>query len=847
VALKAKAAADRRRREETRAQAMSQREVEAGELWSDLQEVLDEELHRLPETYRTAVVFCYLEGKTHQEAAQLLGWPVGTVKGRLARARALLRTRLTRRGVTLPAALLGSLLVEKATAAVPLLLIEATVQSTLLAPKAAGLAATPAAALAEGVLQTMLLTKLKLTAAFVLALVLTALGMGTLTHRALAQRQAEPSTLAEKLPVDKKDPKTTRQSTTPAPAVAQARSGDEDADQVTITGRVLDAKGLPLAGAEVGVVAQTPHPYQDKQLHYCHLDEHLLARTQADDQGRYRAKFSRAALQEYSYQSPWMTVVASAPGHAVGWAGVKVQGNQEKADLTLEREEPVRGRLFDLQGQPAAGVSVHVVKIARDAGGKTTGLQLVEKIDRLPFWPPPATSDAQGRFVLRGVNRQMALTTRLHSDRFAMHDLSFDRDSPAETTLSLAPPRIIEGRVVKEDTRQPVGGIKVNVVGYPNHGCHNQFLSVKTDRDGRFRVNHYAAPRFDLRTDDLRGEPYFAINLFFLDWPRGAHLKQTVELVLPRGVLQSGKVIDEKGEPVAGAGLLYLPHLYNNPRIKDPDKVWMGQIGRASTARDGTFQIAVLPGPGHIVVHGPWRQGWVGYGMDHDRLFGASAGALWAGNDFIPLDVKEDARQDEVLSKIQRARTLKGQVIDPHGRPVADAKAMALPFIDVKHRRNSVEARPVKDGRFEIAGCDPNQTYRVVILDGKNHCGALASVSAKKGPGEPKVPLQPCGSVVVRLVDPEGKPLVKQPLLLWMNEVLQYDQTDGERGRTHPPNDKDSLDTDTAGRCRIDDLVAGVQYSLQLRGGKVLKHFTVRSGQRLDLGDIVATPPAAKK
>jgi len=67
-------------------------------------QVVHQELNRLPEKYRAPIVLCYLEGLTHDEAALRLSWPVGTVRSRLARARDTLRARLTRRGVTAPAA-----------------------------------------------------------------------------------------------------------------------------------------------------------------------------------------------------------------------------------------------------------------------------------------------------------------------------------------------------------------------------------------------------------------------------------------------------------------------------------------------------------------------------------------------------------------------------------------------------------------------------------------------------------------------------------------------------------------------------------------------------------------------
>jgi RNA polymerase sigma factor (sigma-70 family) len=80
--------------------------------WNELRPVLHDEVRRLPDKYRIPVILSYLEGKTNEEVAELLQWPVGTVKGRLSRARELLRSRLTRRGMALSAAFLVTALTD---------------------------------------------------------------------------------------------------------------------------------------------------------------------------------------------------------------------------------------------------------------------------------------------------------------------------------------------------------------------------------------------------------------------------------------------------------------------------------------------------------------------------------------------------------------------------------------------------------------------------------------------------------------------------------------------------------------------------------------------------------------
>lgn len=111
IAVRSRVGAFRRRALERQGMAMSAPDFEPDDqdeqtAWKELGPVLHDEIDRLPEKYRVPVVLSYLEGRTNEEVACLLQWPVGTVKGRLSRARDLLRSRLSRRGLALSAAFL---------------------------------------------------------------------------------------------------------------------------------------------------------------------------------------------------------------------------------------------------------------------------------------------------------------------------------------------------------------------------------------------------------------------------------------------------------------------------------------------------------------------------------------------------------------------------------------------------------------------------------------------------------------------------------------------------------------------------------------------------------------------
>jgi RNA polymerase sigma factor (sigma-70 family) len=131
TALKAKATVSRRKLREKQVTHMPEPELAQPDHWHDLQPLLDEELSRLPDKYRVAVVLCDLEGKTRKEAAQQLGWAEGTVAGRLARARKMLAEFLTQRGIVLSCGVLGLELSRNAASVrPPVALAASTVKAT---------------------------------------------------------------------------------------------------------------------------------------------------------------------------------------------------------------------------------------------------------------------------------------------------------------------------------------------------------------------------------------------------------------------------------------------------------------------------------------------------------------------------------------------------------------------------------------------------------------------------------------------------------------------------------------------------------------------------------------------
>ena len=187
-ALAARAVRLRRSVREQQVEDMPHPAVAPEEDRAELLAILDRELARLPEKHRVALVLCELEGRSRKEAARQLGLAEGTLSSRLARARTTLARRMAAHGAAITAASLAALLAGAARAAcVPAPLMISTIRA------AGGTAAPAVAALTQGVLKAMLLSKLKV-AAWALA-VAAAVGVGAVgwTYQAAAQPPGAPA------------------------------------------------------------------------------------------------------------------------------------------------------------------------------------------------------------------------------------------------------------------------------------------------------------------------------------------------------------------------------------------------------------------------------------------------------------------------------------------------------------------------------------------------------------------------------------------------------------------------------------------------------------------------------
>jgi RNA polymerase sigma factor (sigma-70 family) len=849
VAVKAKARAVTRQRHEQQAAGREAADPLAEITGRELLGVLDAELQALGERQRAPLVLCYLEGHTCDEAARRLGCSARTLKRWLDQGRRSLARRLARRGLSLPAALLTTGLSAAGRAAeVPARLAAASARAALrvaarLDP-AAGAAPVSAAAvaLAEGVSRGAPAWKLGSAALVFLCAGVLAVGAGALAGATGSEATEPPPARGPREQVAAAAPLRPLSPTTPGKS--------QRPDGVMVTARVLNADGKPLAKAAVALLGFTGDTDRGGDLTADHT--RVLAQGQTDAEGRLSLTAPGASPQEVK----GLYLLARAPGHALSLERLDPARAPAEVALRLRPERVARGRLVDLQGQPAAGVAVSVGWVGQVKNGLLDGMSASRTVRALAVWPETVRTDAQGKFVVHGLADTGTSSLLVEDPRFAPQTMYFKGEELGkEINHSLAPAQVVEGRVLQADTGKPVSHALLTV--YSSNEELGSFIGRggKADAEGRFRVIPHAGKWFTVSAHAPAGEPYLAVEQRF-KWPAGKVSKQ-LEVKLPRGVLVRGKITEAgSGKPVTGAAVQYYPLQTDNPNFRrDIISGWQGtEVSKA----DGSFHIPVLPGKGHLLIVGPdgrYLHEEIGANVLYN---GRPGGMRYYPDAVVQLDPPKDERVKDVAVTLRRGVSVKGCLVGPNGEPVGKALLICRLHVDALSPfwRFAVE---VRGGKFELHGLDPEKSCPVAFLEPEKRWGTTVQLSGKQAGKEVTVKLQPCGQAVARFLDAQGKPVADhRPILdiVVTPGPHRYDFEASQKGQLAADQDfLVNIDrhnylkgpvTNAEGRCTFPALIPGVTYrfSAFYKGMfSVARDFTVEAGKTFDAGDITIARP----
>jgi RNA polymerase sigma factor (sigma-70 family) len=840
TALKSRTTKARRNKYEQRVEARVAEGPVSEATLRELQAILDQEVERLPEKLRAPFVLCCLEGKSKSEAAAELGWPEGSVAGRTSQARKCLQQRLARRGLTLSAALCAATVAENtASAAMPALLAEGAVKAALAFAAGGALAGSTvparAVALAESVLRAAAASRLKFVLVAVLVLGLFGGGAGAWVKFAPANNP-EGETVAGLAPIPARDERA-------------ATGQDANAGQaVTLAGRVVAPDGQALPGAKVAVAASRRVLPQELDARF---QKDTLGAGQSDQQGSFRLTMPGDARERNG-----ITLIASSPGYGLAWKLVR-DLSQGEVPLELEPAQSARVRLLDQQGEPAAGVVVHLSGIGKKRYGGDI-LQFQDPPDGLPPWPAPVMTDAEGNCTLPDLGPNWDVYLQVRDDRFALQVflLKTGAGERAEPhVFTVAPACFLEGQVTYADTGQPVAGASLSVSSSGDDRMMASLATIaggRTDPAGRFRINPYPGRSLSILVEPPADAPYLGL-MHSLSWPP-KEKSEKVQLVLPRGVQVRGAVLEEGTEkPVVGATVEFMARIHNNPHaFRANRREHIRDKQQALTAADGSFQMILLPGPAHLLVKAATADYLHVMTSDMQLMQGRPGGNAYYPDGLLPLDLQPADRVINLAPIIlRRGVTVHGKVIGADGKP-ADSGLVFCPGCLTRTYIMPGTPFPFRDGRFELPGCEPTEERTVWFFDAARHQGCVAQVSCRED-SERVVRLAPCGSVTARLVPAAGAKVsgsVQTELAMaWRSTDIAPNPPVATNPRLVPAYTiRDSAAASVDGKkVTFRQLIPGAAYVLRVnlgRGWVNLKEFTVKPGEELDLKDVTFQPLA---
>ncbi|MFO0889053.1 MAG: sigma-70 family RNA polymerase sigma factor [Isosphaeraceae bacterium] len=833
TAQEARRRAARRRSLEERATAarpLSYEPRDGGD--AEILRVLDEEITRLPLRYREPILACELEGTSRQDAAIRLGLPEGTLSSRLARGRALLRHRLTRRGLApgVVAGLAAGIPAAEAGITVPEALSAAAVRQGLVyasAGAASGTIPAGVASLTRGVLGILWASKLKH-----LAVVLGSIGVATCLAAGLAWAAG-----VGRIAVSNE-----AAISRPLPVVA---AEEPSATRATIRGLVVDERGQPVPGAGVIAWAFTP----------------LEARTTAGPDGRFTLRINRPTargasllarsadgerlgIHRISYEE---TPAADAPVRITMKPARRIAVRVAHAKQGLVPDVPVEAastaEIYDRSSTNQEGLAtlripadvrvewIYAVKPGlgcdyaafgspgtRPNRGAATG-ELPEQVGLMLEGGRTArikAVDSEGRpisgteFVLwllkkegrssevNSFSRSFSATTGADGvatfdwlpvtknllqfwptdDAYSQRRVVVKEEETQPVTTRLVRTEAIRGRVVHADGT-PAAGIRIQAYG-----------SGKTHDNGRGEALTGADGRYEMRVS-----PDEAYAVYIEDRDHAARSRldvivrrgkpaEAVDFTLTRGTLLRGTVSVGDGDKSAPGVYIRLDE--NGGRapeeFRDADDKFTSHEVRHQfgTTTDAAGHYSIRIGPGTYTLMGPPR-------TKDEKLVVAN--------------------ETELVRDFRMPRPEKGPFAGRVVRADDLSKGVDGARVEIVAQSLSSYHPPLtadSEGRFRVErSLDP---ITICALSPDGSLGAIVERGAED-PGA-VIAVSPTATASGLLLDEQGKPAAKQPLA-WGRRVYLNPEKDTMSYHFVP-----KVVTDESGRFTLPSLVVGQEYRI---------------------------------
>jgi RNA polymerase sigma factor (sigma-70 family) len=854
ISLTARRSASRRRKHEERPPARPPVDPVDELSWREVRTLLDEEIARLPEKYRTVFVLCCLEELSQAEAAGRLGMKERTLSSQLAAARKQLAQRLARRGIELTTVLSISALATQSASALPAGLRAMTIKAAMASAAGEGWTSMVSASVAELIqaASAAAWSKGKMAAALLLAATL--LAGGSWWRTAGVSRLVDPDPAGARLPS----------------AAAQV-SREDEGKAITASGYVVDPVERPIDRAKLLFLYHSGR----------NIPKKVWSTSTADGRFTFALPAKEVEMGGYGggfWEKPWENTYVLAAADGYGFAVARV-GKSGATDLMLrlvKDDVPIRGRILDLQGKPVAGVQVRIngSLYTPEKGDLTAWLNSLKDVSRdsdsvghshltslsspaIDLLFPPVTTGADGRFCIQGIGRERVADLRIEGPTIATQVIHVmtrshetlqvpeDKNHPksgtvayfgAEFDFAAAPTRLVVGSVRDKDSGKPLAGVTIESETIA-HRDGLGFVSTTTDKNGRYRLvglpkssgNKIVARTYDCfmprRIEASNERPYLA-SIKQVGNPLGLE-PVTLDFALKRGVWVKGRVTEQAtGKSLFAARIEYFCFV-DNPGAKEV--VGLYPFNMRHTEHDGSYRIAALPGRGLITVRGAQDHYIMGVGAERiSRSPEDKQSDFFSAHPYFPTPVNYHALVeiapkpgDESITcdvQLVAGRSLRGTVFDPDGKPLDEVRVAGLRDMGYWSKSGA---------QFTVESLQSNKPRLLQFVhDSRKLSGFLSLKGDEKGPLSLR--LQPWGILIGRLITDQGEPLAGANVGC---------------GALGAKTGKD-------GRFRIEGLAAGLKYDLfiskdfyvrEVVGGRP-KGLTIKAGDTRDLGELRIKP-----